>query len=88
MSIAKETIFAKIEKELKLAKVAETQNEQNNHLHAMEVLLDLMLQPENMKESQKIGDSAVQAQEKPLLVNQGQKLIMEDGANGDSLFEF
>lgn len=92
MDILEKAIFQKIETELHLAKNATTPKERDIHLHGLKVLIEL-LESDNQKidvsqvmMEKMTGESKQNHSNEPTLG--GQKIELDDGANGDSLLDF
>ncbi|MGD7042903.1 YwdI family protein [Jeotgalibacillus proteolyticus] len=97
MSISEEQLLAKIEQQLGQAKNASSA-QKREHLHAIRTLCDLALDNNaprtealNSVENVRIPlkqTPAYSAPAQPVSLPQEKPVKMEDGANGDSLFDF
>jgi len=87
VTISNHSLLKKIEEEVLKAKQAQDSSQQKQHVYTIKTLCDLILEQET--------ESAVEA---PRIVNpapvstliheKSQPLKTDDGANGDSLFDF
>ena len=94
MAVSQETIFYKMEECMKRAKNSDTTVEMREHLRALQALCDVLLEepsrtaeaPKNIEEKM---SSSVQSPASDHGISRGsKKLETEDGANGDSIFDF
>ncbi|WP_240310301.1 MULTISPECIES: YwdI family protein [Listeria] len=90
VNVSDQALFQKMEEELRQAKEL-SGAEQNAHLHTLKILTELALS-ETKTDVAPQNDAAHIPHEStpavPPALNQGKKLDMSDGANGDSLFDF
>ncbi|OZI12168.1 hypothetical protein CEW92_07930 [Bacillaceae bacterium SAS-127] len=91
MNISHQSVLNKIETEVRQAKHAEKSDEIKRHVHTIKALCDLVL--ESAEGQGKV--SSVRGEHvfpSPTLsqpsISQEEKLETEDGANGDSIFDF
>ncbi|MGM7634791.1 YwdI family protein [Bacillus sp. Hm123] len=91
MNISHQSVLNKIEIEVRQARQAEKSDEIKRHVHTIKALCDLVLES---AEGQGMVSSvrAEHAFPPPTLskptISQEEKLETEDGANGDSIFDF
>jgi hypothetical protein len=98
MNISHVSLINKMEQELSKAKKAERAQNIREHLHSIKALCEVMLENESLQSGPALStNNAVQPQMTTQLGNQQpqtvriseeSKLETDDGANGDSLFEF
>ena len=96
MSISYETLMTKMEQELKKAKVASSQQQMKTHINTVKALSELILETETSSvttPAPQITSQIVQPPQPQQMMGmqsiQAEKPVeMEDGANGDSLFDF
>ncbi|TDL33008.1 hypothetical protein E2R51_10125 [Jeotgalibacillus sp. S-D1] len=93
MNISHEKLLAKIEQQVGQAKQAPS-SQMREHLHAIRTLCDLALdEPSGGISAQRIEpvqpSSVYQAPvQQPVSMQKDKPIRMEDGSNGDSLFDF
>jgi hypothetical protein len=93
MNISVQKLLTKIEEELKLAKSNANEKSLREKVYSIKILCELILDEKQMENEKVIVPTVIPAtinQPYPtsISVNQPQKLNDEDGANGDSLFDF
>ncbi|MGM0843460.1 MAG: YwdI family protein [Bacillota bacterium] len=98
MNISHVSLINKMEQELLKAKKAERSQSIREHINSIKALCEVMLETETASSSQHSFSNNITAQQMttPAIDQQSQtvriaeesKLETEDGANGDSLFEF
>ncbi|GER74014.1 YwdI family protein [Weizmannia acidilactici] len=82
MAITTKTLLAKIEQELAKAKQGESTKKIREHVYAIKALCEILL--ESGEEEKAISSSVSM----PQTALKTEPLKMEDGANGDSIFDF
>ncbi len=90
MNVSDQALFQKMEEELRQAKELRGA-EQKAHLHALKILTELALSETKTDVATQNDAANIQKVNTPTVppaLNQGEKLEMSDGANGDSLFDF
>ncbi|HWO77009.1 MAG TPA: YwdI family protein [Bacillus sp. (in: firmicutes)] len=94
MAVSRETIFHKMEECMKRAKNSDTTLEMREHLRALQALCDVLLDDrlqaaETLSKQEENISSSIQS---PISVPRtslgSKKLETDDGANGDSIFDF
>ncbi|EKN69206.1 hypothetical protein BABA_10846 [Neobacillus bataviensis LMG 21833] len=99
MNISIQTLLAKIDEELKLAKSSTKQERLREKVYSIKILCELILDeksemPLNQPApaiSQPVFQQPMMAQQvfkQPAALPQAKKIEMDDEANGDSLFDF
>lgn len=96
MNISVQKLLAKIEEELKLAKNSPQEEGLREKIYSIKILCELILdekhaaaaQPYQPVMPQPVAFKQQQVFQQPVPINQPKKLEVEDGANGDSLFDF
>ncbi|WP_409252303.1 YwdI family protein [Bacillus sp. SCS-153A] len=98
MNISHVSLINKMEQELLKAKKAERPQNIREHINSIKALCEVMLENESVSSSQPVFSNQMPAQQMTMPVSSQQsqtvtiteesKLETEDGANGDSLFEF
>ncbi|PLR85525.1 MULTISPECIES: YwdI family protein [Bacillus] len=88
--ISIQKLIGKIEEELVLAKREGADARVRERIYAIKALCEIILDDHAPKRHQPQESAAArhEFQPAPLAVQQPKKLEMEDGANGDSLFDF
>ncbi|MGJ8730253.1 YwdI family protein [Listeria aquatica] len=92
MEVDIQVVFKKMEQELSSAKEASNETERKIHLSALKVLAEVLLTENEGKKAavpedltwEKMTDSRPPQIQK----EKSEKMDFEDGANGDSLFDF
>ncbi|WP_203363456.1 YwdI family protein [Bacillus sp. REN10] len=94
MNISHQSVLNKIEMEVRQARQAEKSDEIKRHVHTIKALCDLVLesadgagQPSSVRGEHIFSSMPQQTLSQPT-ISQEEKLATEDGANGDSLFDF
>ncbi len=96
MNISHHSILKKLEDELVKAKSAEKSSTIREHIHSMKALCELLLEvqqgdfqtPSAPQPSKMMMPQHQQPVAQPQLSVKEERLETEDGANGDSLFDF
>ncbi|MBM7648305.1 hypothetical protein JOC78_001247 [Bacillus ectoiniformans] len=98
MNISHQSVLSRIEQEVRKAKQAEKSDSVKQHLYTIKTLCEVMLDTPGETGSQSFKPSItpqiqpmVQSplpQKPAVTINQEEKLETEDGANGDSIFDF
>jgi hypothetical protein len=96
MNISVKKLLAKIEEELQLAKNSPQEESLREKIYSIKILCELILAEKHPVAAQTIqpvmpqptGFNQQQVFQQPVPINQPKKLEVEDGANGDSLFDF
>lgn len=92
MSISYDALIKKMEQELQQAKSANPQK-MKNHIHTVKALAEVILDEKTSMQAnvvtQPVAPIIHQApQQQPMTIQAEKPLDTEDGANGDSLFDF
>ena len=89
MNISYNTLLEKLENEIRKAKAANGEQELKGHLYAVKALAELALEVEQ-KEFSGIStqERAIPEKIQTISVANTEPLKTDDGANGDSLFDF
>ncbi|WP_100332525.1 YwdI family protein [Bacillus xiapuensis] len=87
MDISHQSVLDRIEKEIRQARQAETSDAIKRHIHTMKALCEVMLEAseEGRGAAAPVPGSQVQ---QPTIHQGGKKLTTDDGANGESIFDF
>ncbi|MCA1055044.1 YwdI family protein [Rossellomorea aquimaris] len=98
MNIPHQSVIKSIERELGKAKSAEKSQQIREHIHSIKVLCEVLLEENNgggtftapVQTQQMVPFTPQQQQsvERPVSVQKEEPLETDDGANGDSLFDF
>ncbi|CRK82580.1 YwdI family protein [Neobacillus massiliamazoniensis] len=96
MNISVKKLLAKIEEELQLAKNSPQEESLREKIYSIKILCELILAEKHAVTAQTIQPVIPQPTgfnqqivfQQPVPINQPKKLEVEDGANGDSLFDF
>ncbi|AQY50334.1 hypothetical protein PWEIH_08011 [Listeria weihenstephanensis FSL R9-0317] len=95
MTVSDQALFAKMERELNLAKTASSEQAKQLHLHGLAVLIEVMRTQEVEVKQTASFSSSMEYQAmtgelpvaKPVTLG-AEKVEIEDGSNGDSLLDF
>ncbi|WP_071393231.1 YwdI family protein [Bacillus tuaregi] len=92
MDISVNKLLDKIGRELQAAKQADSEAKIREHAYAMKALCELVLE-EPLQHRQEMSRpvppmTAAPFQQQPMTMQPQKKLQVEDGANGDSIFDF
>lgn len=93
MNISQDKLLAKIEQQVTQAKYAPS-SQMREHLHAIRTLCDLALDEPSNGNSAVLSEPVQQAPvyqppvQQPVSMQKDKPIRMEDGSNGDSLFDF
>ncbi|MBS4218837.1 YwdI family protein [Bacillus sp. FJAT-49711] len=89
MNISYKSLLEKLENEIRKAKGANGEQELKGHLYAVKALAELALE-EDQKDISSFTPRKITLPEKAqtISVTNQERIKMEDGANGDSLFDF
>lgn len=91
MSISYDALIKKMEQELQAAKSASPQK-MKNHLHTVKALAEVILDEKTSTQAKVVTQPVTpivhQAPQQPMTIQAEKPLDTEDGANGDSLFDF
>jgi hypothetical protein len=97
MNIPHHSVMKRMEQELAKAKSADKARQIREHIHSIKVLCEVLLEENNQEVSfnapvqpQQTLPYAPQQQpvQKPVSIQKEEPLETDDGANGDSLFDF
>lgn len=99
MNISHQSVLSRIEQEVRKAKQAEKSDSVKQHIYTIKTLCEVMLDTPNEAGRQNFQPSITPPQIQPMVqqplpqkpavtINQEEKLETEDGANGDSIFDF
>ncbi|XJZ27194.1 YwdI family protein [Bacillota bacterium Lsc_1132] len=94
MMIAIEKLLAKMEAELQLAKTSSKEENLREKIYSIKIICELILEEKTTVRRNEVISSTSPAvypsvASQPMsALNQAKKLETEDGANGDSLFDF
>jgi len=95
VNISVEKLLRKIEEELVLAKNSTKQENLREKVYSIKILCELILDEKQLQHEAPLNPvpayQPVTVQpsfQKPVSLNQPKRLVMEDEANGDSLFDF
>ncbi|WP_456273001.1 YwdI family protein [Bacillus sp. AK031] len=98
MNISHVSLINKIEQELSQAKKAERAQNIREHLHSIKALCEVMLEDESQQSrpaaftndvtQPQMAVPLANQQSQTVRISEESKLATDDGANGDSLFEF
>ncbi len=98
MTISHETLFDKMEEELKQAREKTHLHEKQKHIYSLKVMCEVILEEADDKHliNRLMNDQPKSIQHRSPLgeqqslegFNQSSRLETEDGANGDSIFDF
>ncbi|OCA88794.1 YwdI family protein [Pseudobacillus wudalianchiensis] len=93
INISHLSVLNKIEEEIRQARLAEKSSTMKQHIYTVRTLCDMLLAASDkpgmgagLSEAQPIEPRVVQPAQPAL--NQSEKLQTDDGANGDSIFDF
>ncbi|KZN99892.1 YwdI family protein [Pseudobacillus badius] len=94
INISHLSVLKKIEEEIRQARLAEKSGSMKQHIYTVRTLCDMLLdEPDKAgtgvvrPEPQPISSQVTQQPAQPAF-NQAEKLQTDDGANGDSIFDF
>ncbi|KIL78730.1 YwdI family protein [Bacillus badius] len=92
INISHLSVLKKIEEEIRQARLAEKRGSMKQHIYTVRTLCDMLLdEPDKagvvLPEPQPISGQVTQQPAQPAF-NQAEKLQTDDGANGDSIFDF
>lgn len=89
MNISIQIILEKMEQELQQAKSKTNESEIKPHLYAIKTLADLAFSDQKQKEGETLNIPKVNTVEpKVITTTVSEPLKIDDGANGDSIFDF
>jgi hypothetical protein len=90
MNISVQKLLAKMEEELRLAKSNANEKSVREKVYSIKILCELILDEKQLENETVINPVVIPVPQHPtsISVNQPQRLKEEDGANGDSLFDF
>ncbi|MEK3888559.1 YwdI family protein [Bacillus sp. FSL K6-3431] len=94
MNISYEALLGKMELELKEAKVAKDEIRVKAHIYALKALAEVILEGENVASHEPLSlrqplvSPAIPVANEPVTLANSKPLETEDGANGNSLFDF
>lgn len=93
INISHLSVLSKIEEEIRQARLAEKSGTMKQHIYTVRTLCEMLLdEPDTLgagvalSKSQPIQPAI--SQPKQIAPSEGEKLQTEDGANGDSIFDF
>jgi len=85
MSISHDVIIKKIEEQLNKAKLSKSYSTVREHVQSIKSLCELILEQDNSNSVKTQPGHVVQS---PPTLQQAKRLETDDGANGESLFDF
>ncbi|MBM7585196.1 hypothetical protein JOC86_001738 [Bacillus pakistanensis] len=97
MNISHQSIIKKIEQELMKAKTVNQSDKMKEHIYSIKALCEVLLESDSTHQSTNVLLSNDQQQPsyippsqpaQPIRIQEEKKLKTDDGANGDSLFDF
>ncbi|MCP3739839.1 YwdI family protein [Rossellomorea sp. BNER] len=97
MNISHQSIIRKIEQELMSAKTEVQSDKMKEHIYSIKALCEVLLESESTHLSTSAPSGNVQQQPsyippsqpaQPIRIQEEKKLKTDDGANGDSIFDF
>lgn len=88
MSISIHSLLNKIEKELNYAKQASDENTLKNHIYSIKTLCEVIMSEDSGRQSSIEIVNKGQATGTVAQVGKTEPLKTEDGANGESIFDF
>jgi hypothetical protein len=100
VNISVQKLLAKIEAELKQAKNSQKEENLREKIYSIKILCELILDEQHEKSEESWSTAAIQKPapgqqiyqpqvvQQPAVMPQPKKLEIDDGANGDSLFDF
>ncbi|GAA0340137.1 YwdI family protein [Bacillus carboniphilus] len=90
MTISQQTVFTKMEDCLRQAKSSMDSRQAREHIRALHALCELLLdnQQEGEPVAQPLKESIHPSPSLQTVSTNTKKVVTEDGANGDSIFDF
>lgn len=94
MSISYEALLGKMEKELRAARQSGDEASRRNHIYALKTLAEVMLEEKQSKTYNELSKPIATVQHTPIQQSpsvslpSSEPIETDDGANGDSIFDF
>ncbi|MFK2825667.1 YwdI family protein [Bacillus sp. B190/17] len=88
MNISHLSVLNKIEEEIRQARSAEKSSTMKKHVYTIRTLCEMLLDEVNAAGEETVPAASMPLRQSAPQFNRAEKLQADDGANGDSIFDF